>query len=161
MANQGDLAAAKAEHAALVPLLETDKVLALDGADFPASTLLAIAEALVQGEIARASGDHRSSIGHFETAVAAQDELPYMEPPFWYYPTRQSLGAALLQAGDAVAAEAVYQRDLEAYPRNGWSLFGLVQSLESQGKDTEAADARARFEQVWSLADVTLTGSRL
>jgi len=102
-----------------------------------------------------------SAIRHFKTAVATQDELPYTEPPFWYYPTRQSLGAALLAANDATDAESVYRRDLENYPRNGWSLFGLWQRLAMQGKADEATAAKAQFDQAWSLADVTLTASRL
>jgi tetratricopeptide (TPR) repeat protein len=161
LARKGDVAAARAEHEALLPLLETDKIMALDGADYPASVILAVADHLVQGEIAMAGGDSSVAIGHFEQAVATQDSLPYMEPPFWYYPTRQSLGAALLAAGDAEAAEAVYTRDLKDYPRNGWSLFGLVRSLEEQGKTAEAAAARERFDKAWALADVELTGSRI
>ena len=160
-ARKGDLAAARAEHAALQPLMETEKVLALDGSDYPASVLLRIANHLVEGEIALAGGDPTGAIGHFELAVETQDGLPYMEPPFWYYPTRQSLGAALLAADNPEAAEAVYLRDLEDYPRNGWSLFGLVASLEQQGKAEQAAAARERFDAAWSLADVELTGSRI
>ena len=160
-ARKGNVAAARAEHGALAPLLETDKILALDGSDYPASIVLGIANDLVQGEIAMATNDLTAAIEHFETAVASQDGLPYMEPPFWYYPTRQSLGAALLAAGNAEVAEAVYLRDLEDYPRNGWSLFGLAESLEKQGKAEQATAARETFEKVWALADVRLTGSRL
>ena len=138
-----------------------DKILGLDGADHPASTILRVADNLVRGELPMAGGDVEGAVEHFEAAVASQAELPYTEPPFWYYPTRQSLGEALLEAGDAPAAEAVYRKDLEDYPRNGWSMFGLAQSLERQGKTEEAAEVRARFEELWSLADVTLTGSRL
>ncbi len=158
-AAQGDLTAARAERRVLVELLESDKIHHIDSVDYPASLLLAIADALVLGDIAMTEGDLGAAVGHFERAVSTQDELPYTEPPFWYYPTRQSLGHALLANGDAAAAEQIYRDDLGIHPRNGWSMFGLVQSLEAQGKD--ATDARARFEQVWSLADVTLTGSRM
>lgn len=157
-ARKGDLAAARAEHEALRPLLEAQDVLYLDGVDYPASTLLKIADELVQGEIAMADGKSGDAIGHFETAVATQDELPYTEPPFWYYPTRHSLGRALLTADEPAKAEAVYRRDLEDFPHNGWAMFGLVQALEAQGKD--AAQEKAMFEHAWSLADVELTASR-
>jgi len=160
-ARKGNLKAARAEHEALVPLLETDKILALDGSDYPASIILEVADQLVLGEIAMADQDLKSAIEHFENAVASQDSLPYMEPPFWYYPTRQSLGAALLAADRAEEAEAVYTRDLKDYPRNGWSLFGLTQSLEAQDKTEQAEKARDRFEKTWALADIELTGSRL
>ncbi len=159
-ARLGDIDSAKAEYAALVPLRESTKVHFLDTVDYPASQLLLIADELVQGEIATAENDPAAAVSHFTAAVAAQDELPYTEPPFWYYPTRQSLGKALLAAGDAAAAEAVYRRDLEIYPRNGWSLFGLVESLTAQDKTTEASDAQQRLDNVWVAADVTLTSSR-
>ena len=159
-ARKGDLDAARAEHAALVPLRESAKVHFLDKVDYPASQLLLIADELVQGEIALAAGDAAGAVAHYQAAVDAQDALPYTEPPFWYYPTRQSLGKALLAAGDAAGAETVYRRDLELYPHNGWSMYGLVLSLEAQGKTEEAAAEREMFQHAWSLADVELTASR-
>ncbi len=160
-AAKGDLAAATAEHTAMQPLRDSDKVLYLDGVMYPASQLLAIADELVQGDMAMASGDHNSAITHYTAAVEAQDVLPYTEPPFWYYPNRQSLGKALLAAGRAADAEAVYRRDLEIYPHNGWSLFGLVQSLQAQGKDAEATAQQEMFGHAWMQADIELTSSRL
>lgn len=161
LARKGDPKAASIERQGLAALVDTPQIMQLDGARYPASMILKIADELVQGEIAMANNDLPAAIPHFEAAVATQDELPYTEPPFWYYPTRQSLGEALLAAGDGAAAESVYRRDLEDYPRNGWSMFGLVESLEMQGKAEEAGAARERFNQAWSLADVSLTASRL
>jgi tetratricopeptide (TPR) repeat protein len=161
LSNQGDVAAAQVEQAALDALKASTQVTFLDGADYPASALLAIADALLLGEIAQAQGDLTTAIQRFTDAVALQDALPYTEPPFWYYPTRQSLGVSLLRAERFTEAEAVYRRDLEDYPRNGWSLFGLIQSLEAQGRTAEAEAVRAQFNQVWSVADVELTASRL
>jgi len=158
---KGDVAAAQAEYTAMQPLRDSDKVLYLDGVMYPASQLLLIADELVQGDMAMAAGNHDSAIAHYTAAVEAQDVLPYTEPPFWYYPNRQSLGKALLAAGKATEAEAVYRRDLEIYPHNGWSLFGLVQSLKAQGKDQEAAAQQEMFSHAWSLADIELTSSRL
>ncbi len=161
MARTGDLAGARAERATLVPLRDSVKVTFLDTNDLPATTLLRIADELLQGEIALTAKSLDAAIRHFEAAVATQDTLPYMEPPFWYYPTRQSLGAALIQAGRFAEAEAVYRKDLEGYPHNGWSMFGLAQSLEAQGKNEEAAEVREMFGHVWERADVELGGSRL
>ncbi|MEQ8205204.1 MAG: hypothetical protein RIA65_03440 [Woeseia sp.] len=158
-ARRNDLTAARAEHEKLVPLRDSADVQFLDKIQYPASMLLEIADELVQGEIAMSEGEFDSAIEHFEIAVATQDALPYTEPPFWYYPTRHSLGQALLESGDALAAEAVYRRDLELYPHNGWSMFGLMQSLDRQEKDS--TEIRQHFETVWRQADVTLTGSRL
>ncbi|HET6565883.1 MAG TPA: hypothetical protein VFG52_10760 [Xanthomonadales bacterium] len=158
-AAKGDLDAARAEHAALQPLRHSDKVLYLDGVMYPASQLLSIANELVQGDIAMAAGDLDQAIAHYEAAVAEQDVLPYTEPPFWYYPNRQSLGKALMAANRPADAEAVYRRDLEIYPHNGWSLFGLIQSLQAQGKD--ATEQEEMFSHAWMQADVQLTSSRL
>jgi tetratricopeptide (TPR) repeat protein len=160
-ANGGNLDAARAEQAALEPLKANDKIMFLDGNDYPASALLAIADELLHGEIAMAADDLDTAITHFGNAVAGQDALPYTEPPFWYYPTRQSLGIALLRAGRAAEAEQVYLRDLEDHPHNGWSTYGLVQSLEAQGRNDEAAMHRGHFEAMWSLADVELPASRI
>ena len=89
-----------------------------------------------------------------------QDALRYEEPPAWYYPVRQSLGAVLLNAGRATEAEAVYREDLRRNPENGWSLYGLTQSLRAQKKKEEAAAANQRFRKAWAQADVKLTASR-
>ena len=118
-ARKGDVDAAKAEHEKLAPLREAADVTCLDTIYYPATQLLTIADALVQGEIDLAEGNNDAAISHFREAVAVQDQLPYTEPPFWYYPTRHTLGKALLAAGDAPAAEVVYRADLEQYPRNG------------------------------------------
>jgi len=157
-ARRNDLEAARAEHAQLVPLRASVDVVFLDTIQYPATVLLEIADELVQGEMAMADGHLDDAIEHFTNAVATQDALPYMEPPFWYYPTRHSLGRAMLAAGDPAGAEAVYRRDLQLYPRNGWAMFGLIQSLEAQGKDASAT--QAMFDRSWANADVTLTASR-
>lgn len=157
-AQKGDIKAANAEYAKFGPLRDETDVVFLDSIYYPATMLLTIADALMKGEIAMAEKRYDDAIGNFQVAVDTQDELPYTEPPFWYYPTRQSLGKALLSAGKSADAEAVYRADLEQYPRNGWSLFGLAQSLKAQGKD--ATDVQERFDKIWAQADVTLTASR-
>ena len=75
-------------------------------------------------------------------------------------PVRQALGAVLLDAGRPAEAEAVYRADLDEYPRNGWSLFGLSRSLAAQGRDADARWARQGFENAWARADVELAASR-
>jgi tetratricopeptide (TPR) repeat protein len=156
-ARKNDIESARAEHARLVPLKDASDVHFLDTIYYPATTLLAIADALVLGEIALAEGNVDAAVGHFQAAVETQDQLPYTEPPFWYYPTRHSLGRALLIKGDAAAAEQVYRKDLEDYPHNGWAMYGLIQSLNEQGKD--ASGMQDMFDKMWSQADVTLTAS--
>lgn len=157
----GELDAAQAEIDAMQPLMANESIWNLDGNDYPASQILAIANQLARGELAQAKEEYSGAVAAFTAAVEAQDTLPYTEPPFWYYPTRQSLGNVLLLAGDEAAAEAVYREDLAQYPRNGWSLYGLSLSLEAQGKTEEAAQVRQRFEKIWGRADVRLTSSVL
>ncbi len=157
-ARTGDIEAARAEREKLVPFREAADVLFLDTILYPASMLLEIADSLALGEIAMAENDYDAAISAFEKAVAVQDALPYTEPPFWYYPTRHSFGKALLAAGDAARAEVVYRKDLAIYPRNGWAMFGLIQALTAQDKDT--SDIQSRFDTVWAQADVTLSASR-
>ena len=157
-ANKGEIEKARAEQAAISTFKENQDILFLDSISYPASMLLQIAEALASGEIALAGNDPESAVSHFTSAVAIQDKLPYTEPPFWYYPSRLSLGKALLASNLAAQAEQVYQRNLERYPRNGWALYGLMLALSAQGKETSAV--AARFDTVWANADVTLTASR-
>jgi tetratricopeptide (TPR) repeat protein len=158
---KGNIEKAKAEHASIAKTKETITVRLLDKSDIPASDLLTIADLLLLGEIAMAEENHSKAIKMFEQAVAIQDKLPYMEPPFWYYPTRQSLGQALLKARQNAKAEAVYKKDLEVYPRNGWSMYGLIKSLRGQDKIEEADRIKKRFDIIWQKADVKLSSSRM
>ncbi len=122
--------------------------------------LLGVAVEVLAGELAAARGDYAAAIPRLEEAVRREDALNYNEPADWYYPVRHSLGAVLLSAGRAAAAEAVYQQDLKYNPENGWSLFGLMKSLEAQRKVDDATVVKARFEKAWKNADVVLTASR-
>ena len=99
-------------------------------------------------------------MAHFEAAAEIEDGLIYEEPPLWYYPIRHSLGRALLEADRPGDAERAYREDLERFPDNGWSLYGLAASLRAQGKDAEAEELEARFQAVWTEADVRITASR-
>ncbi len=123
---------------------------------YPADKLLGIAGHVVDATIAHLDGDAEALIGALEDAVAMEDALPYMEPPYWFFPNRHLLGAALLELDRPAEAEAVYRRDLEKVRKNGWALDGLAASLAAQGRHDEAAAARAEFAAVWPHADVTL-----
>ena len=118
--------------------------------------LLALAANALEGEMKMAQGDLNGAISAFEKGVALEDTNNYTEPPDWPQSMRLYLGAALLKAGRAAEAEAVFRRDLRWHQNNGWSLFGLTQALEAQGKSAEAASTREAWAKVWSYADVTL-----
>jgi tetratricopeptide (TPR) repeat protein len=125
-----------------------------------APTLLSIAGELLDGEMAAKQKRFESAISHLDRAVRLEDSLMYNEPPDWYYPTRQTLGAVLLEAGRPAEAEVVYWQDLKRYRNNGYSLYGLWQSLEAQGRKDEAAEIQKRFDAAWREADITLASSR-
>ena len=128
--------------------------------DLPLLTNLQIASRIVKGELAARRGAVDDAVRVLEEAVALEDGIPYNEPPAWHHPVRQVLGGVLLDAGRASAAEALYRADLLRVRENGWSLYGLMRSLEAQQRTAEAAAVRARFERAWQRADITLTSSR-
>lgn len=117
-----------------------------------ATSVLKIAEHSLDARIAAARGDRKLAVEHWRKTVAAHDALNYDEPPGWYYPTRESLGAALLAAGNAAEAEKVFRKDLEDNPHNGRSLFGLTESLKKQGQKQAAEKAQREFEAAWKNA---------
>ncbi len=123
--------------------------------------ILKVATEVLTGEIAAQAGKYPRAISHLSQAVILEDALNYDEPADWSIPARQYLGEALLQAKRYNAAEQVYREDLAIYPDNGWSLFGLTQSLQAQGKDSEAESTQQQFKSAWQYADVQLTASKL
>jgi len=123
-------------------------------------TPVSIAVHALIAEIAARSGQHEEAVTHFRQALRIEDAGLYFEPPKWYYPIRQSLGASLLKAGRSAEAEAVYREDLKRFPENGWSLFGLAAALRAQGKTVQAQAVERRFVKAWAGSDVTLTASR-
>jgi tetratricopeptide (TPR) repeat protein len=120
-----------------------------------AEDLLTIAAAVLDARIARLSGDHAGAISQWESAIKVQDALIYDEPPAWYYPVRESLGAEYLLMKRYADAEKTFRRDLEINPNNPRSLFGLAQALKAQGK-SDAADVQRRYEEAWKAAELQL-----
>jgi tetratricopeptide (TPR) repeat protein len=124
-----------------------------------AEDLLAIANHLLAGEILYSEGKAESAIAELRKAAAIEDTLRYSEPPDWIHPVRHALGATLLKEKRAAEAEKVYREDLVRQPNNGWSLFGLAQSLHLQNKHAEAAAMDVKFAEVWKDADIKITSS--
>ncbi len=143
--------------------VELDTVTTIDAAtpaDAEHKAPISIAAHALMGEIATRSGKVDEGITHFRQALAVEDKGLYFEPPQWYYPIRESLGAALLKAGRNGEAENVYREDLKRFPENGWSLFGLAAALKAQGRNDKATAVEKRFQKAWADADVRLTASR-
>jgi tetratricopeptide (TPR) repeat protein len=157
---KNETAKAALEFADLAEITVDDSMGELEFFGGTAQQNLKIAVRHLAGEMAAHRDDFEAAILALREAVRLQDELTYTEPPPWFFPVRQALGAVLLRAERPEEAEAVYRKDLEQYPRNGWSLFGLAESLRLQGKDDEATLVQAGFREAWARADVELTASR-
>ncbi len=122
--------------------------------------VLTLARNVLAGEIAAAAGRTDEAVASLREALEHEDALIYQEPPDWYVPVREILGAVLLEAGRPGEAEKAYREDLAKLPDNGWSLFGLAQALDAQGRDAEARVVRDRLNEIWAAADFQLTSSR-
>lgn len=122
-----------------------------------ATTILSLAGVVLDARLAWARGAKPEALALWRKAVTLADAVPYDEPPIWFYPVRESLGAALLLSGDAAAAEQVFREDLVRFPRNPRSLFGLHESLVAQQKTADAAWVKRAFDAAWARADGPLT----
>lgn len=122
--------------------------------------VLSIGQHILEGEIEASQKNYESAIQLLTKAIEIEDNLLYQEPPDWYHPARQALGGILLDANKPVLAEQRFREDLNQYRKNGWSLYGLYQSLEAQGKTKEAIEAKKEFDKAFAKADVTLKSAR-
>ena len=121
--------------------------------------ILGVAEAMIAGEVAYRRGDFETPFEHLREAVRRDDALNYDEPWGWMQPARHALGALLLEQGGLVEAEAVFHADLKRHPNNPWALHGLAESLERQGKASEASASRAQFDMASIRTDVHINRS--
>lgn len=152
-AGRGDHAAAASEQSALEAMRATLPAHAHWGANNKLADVIATASEIVAARLAPGPAE---AAPHWQRAVDIQDAFVYDEPPAWYYPVRESLGAALLLAGKAAPAESVFREGIKRSPRNGRMLFGLTESLRAQGKTQDAESVQREFDAAWSKADVTL-----
>jgi tetratricopeptide (TPR) repeat protein len=149
-ASKGDLDAARAEAAQVSEINQTADFSMLLAWMVPAPDILQIARHVLEGRIAQAEGNLDRAIQEFEVAVQIEDSLPYMEPNYWYYPVRQSLGATQLLAGRAEDAVTTFQAALIDAPNNGWALYGLMQAYEAQNDRAAAAETEKLFNKAWA-----------
>jgi tetratricopeptide (TPR) repeat protein len=160
-AQRGDLASAATEASAIGSIAHSPGLAPLTDAGIPAQDLLKLARQVVEGRAAQAKGDHETAIARFRDAAAIQDGLHYTEPPYWYYPVRQSLAAALLQAGKLDDARDEFQRALKRAPNNGWTYFGLAELYRARGDTKSAQEAEAQLAKTWVGDTSLLNISRL
>lgn len=157
----GEPGKAKTERAELDLIARGTPASRVIGDGTSARQIMELASSALAGAIDSAVGNHKLAAAQYRRAVEIQDTVAYTEPPIWYYPVRESLGAELLAGGRAADAEAVYQRDLVKNPENPRSLYGLAQALHAQGRDKEAASVEKRFSKAWAYADVRLGSQRI
>jgi len=125
----------------------------------PSHRILEVSELFIAGEIALQREDWARAAELLEQAVEVEDSLSYGEPPQWLQPTRHTLGAVYLKAGQHEEAEQVFRDDLDVWLGNGWSLYGLSRALQAQGKTEEAASVEAEYHSTWAKADEPTTTS--
>ncbi|MEZ5788452.1 MAG: tetratricopeptide repeat protein [Xanthobacteraceae bacterium] len=137
---------ADAEANAIKKLADSD-FSAFEQAAIPAKGILAIAENVVHAKAAMARGDRVNAKAYAEAAVKAQDALPYMEPPYWYVPVNQTLGAILLRSGEPHAATEAFKQACAKAPNSAWALFGLMRAQIASGHSEDAAKTEKRLEE--------------
>ncbi|MEL7103267.1 MAG: hypothetical protein AAGL97_12015, partial [Pseudomonadota bacterium] len=110
----------------------------------------------LKGRMLAAQGDLKGAIDKLESAAAAEAQLPYFEPTWWYYPTRQTLGLYLLQDGQYDRAEREFFKTLIKAPNNAYALFGLAETYRAKGDERSAAYARELFDEAWMGTEGTI-----
>lgn len=152
---KGDVAAAEREQKAL----DAAPALAPAGAlvdKTSLATVLSVANHMLAARIASAKGDIASAEKHYVEATKLHDNFNYTEPPEWPFPIRESHGAMLLRVGRPKDAEKLFREDLEKFPRNGRSLYGLMESLKAQGNSAAARLIEMEFKDAWRQSDTPL-----
>ena len=149
---KGDLDAALAEQKAIEGIMTNADLSALEEQYLPATDVLEIAKHIVEARIAQAEGNWHSAAHHLDAAIALEDSIAYMEPPYWYYPVRQTLGAVRLQAGDTAGARQAFEGALKTHPHNAWALWGLWQVERAEQVDQLDTGAVIRAQKAFDNA---------
>ncbi|WP_282605514.1 lipopolysaccharide assembly protein LapB [Pelagibius sp. Alg239-R121] len=149
-AKSGELAAARAEAAAIEEINAKTDLTSLIEAAVPGPEVIALSRHVLLGRIAQAEGNYEEAIGEFSAAVEIQSNLPYMEPPYWYYPVNQSLGAVLLQSERLDDAERAFKAALFEAPNNGWAIYGLIETYRAMGDAQGVKEMQRLFKAAWA-----------
>nr|WP_233343000.1 tetratricopeptide repeat protein [Hyphomonas sp. Mor2] len=153
-ARQGDLDAAKAELGLLSGLTEAPGFGDYDAVYFaPLTGIQEVARLTLEGRVLASEGNLKAAIDRLESAAAAETQLPYFEPTWWYYPTRQTLGMLLVQDGQYDRAEREFFKTLIKAPNNAYALYGLAETFRAKGDERSEAYARSLFEDAWMGGD--------
>lgn len=135
------MAEVDAELAALKSLADDPGIEGLKAHNIPGKQVIELAAQVVEGRRQARAGELNAAIATFQAAAEAQSAIPYTEPPFWYYPVEQTLGALLLRSERYVEAADAFTKALVRHPNNAWSLYGLVRAQEASGDPAATATA--------------------
>ena len=148
-ANQRNRSGFERELGSLQAARETGDFKIMLDQGVPATDLLRLAETVARARWAYTGRDYAGAAKLYRDAISIEDKITYMEPPWWYYPVHQSLGAALYRAGKYDEAREAFTTALAHSPNNGWVLYGLAESEQALGNKTQAAAARAALRKTW------------
>jgi hypothetical protein len=148
-ARQGDAASARREAAAIEAILKEEDFKFLRDNLIPAPDILKIQHRTVMARAAAVEGNLPNAIALMEEAVALQDGLNYTEPPYWYYPAKQTLAAMVLKHGDAERAEQLFVESLSEIPNNGWAYYGLAEAYGAQQDKAAKKYAVSLMKGAW------------
>ena len=160
-AERGDEDGFAGELAALQGLAGSPGAASMEGDGFPAPLIIRLSAEVAQGRMAMKRGHPETAIGHFAAATEMQKAIPYMEPPYWYYPVSQSLGAAYFQAGRYEDARQAFRAALFEAPNSALALYGLARTERRLGHGPEAMAAQAAFDGLWLGDDRWLDMTRI
>ena len=160
-AAQKNAAAAQGEADTIARIKAGTDFAALIAGGVPVADVLELARQVVLARIALADDKLEAARAAFEQAVTLQDKLPYSEPPHWYYPVRQSLGAVLVRLGKLDDAADAFRASLVRAPNNGWALFGLGEVYRRTGEKAAMGEAQRRLDKAWAGEKNALDLSRL
>jgi tetratricopeptide (TPR) repeat protein len=149
LARKGDVKAAAQELVEIERITAATDYKTFDAWKIPARDVSQIATHVLRARIAQASSDLDGAVRELRSAIALQDKLPYMEPAYWYYPVRQTLGAVLLQKGDTIGAREVFGESLARTPNNAWALYGLREAYSRGGLTRQAKAVDEHFARAW------------
>ena len=149
------------ELEALLTLADDPAVQEMDANGFPAPLIIRLAGHVAQGRKAMAEGAYPAAIEHFERAAEMQRAIPYNEPPFWYYPVSQSLGAAYFKAGRLAEARTAFKAALFDAPNSALALYGLMKTEQRLGHRQEYLAAKQAFDRSWLGEEIWLDIGRI
>jgi tetratricopeptide (TPR) repeat protein len=160
-AQAGNARRFETELASLRRMETSPGVIEVSESGFPAGLIVRLAAEVAEGRMAMTHSRHQDAITHFSRAAEMQKDIPYDEPPRWYYPVNQSLGAAYFKAGQFDEARGAFRAALFDAPNNALALYGLVQTERRLGHPLEAQAAQQAFDSVWMGEDEWLDMNRI